>query len=432
MLNVLTGNLDREGGAMFTRAAAGQKNSSWGGGTGAACSFGRWNSRVRGLPELFGELPVSVLAEEIDTPGEGQIRALITVAGNPILSTPNSDRLEGAVEGLDFMLSIDIYVNETTRHADVILPAPEPLEKAHYDLAFYQLAMRNVANYSPAIFEREGPAEWEVFMRLAGVIAGQGPNADVALFDDMVIQTLIQREVGNEASPLAGRDPAELLEALEPRRGPERVLDFMLRSGPYGDGFGERSRGPDARPARAEPARDRPRRARSRGCRRCCARASGKVELAPEPIVADLDRLRAAMARERNGGMVLIGRRQLRSNNSWMHNLPALVKGKERCTLHIHPDDAERLGLADGESRADQLGGGLGRGAGRDDRGHHAGRGVDPARLGPRRRRRADGRGLGARRREQQRAGRRVDGRAAVRERRAERDSGRGERAKWR
>ena len=193
---------------------------------------------MRGLPELFGELPVSVLAEEIETPGEGQVRALITVAGNPILSTPNSDRLEGAVEGLDFMLSIDIYVNETTRHADVVLPAPEPLEKAHYDLAFYQLSTRNIANYSPAIFEREGPAEWEVFMRLAGVIAGQGPNADVALFDDMVIQTLIQREVGNDASPLAGRDPAELLEALEPRRGPERVLDFMLRSGPYGDGFG--------------------------------------------------------------------------------------------------------------------------------------------------------------------------------------------------
>ena len=112
---------------------------------------------MRGLPELFGELPVSALAEEIETPGEGQVRALITVAGNPILSTPNSDRLEGAVEGLDFMLSIDIYVNETTRHADVILPAPEPLEKAHYDLAFYQLSTRNIANYSPAVFEREGP-----------------------------------------------------------------------------------------------------------------------------------------------------------------------------------------------------------------------------------------------------------------------------------
>jgi anaerobic selenocysteine-containing dehydrogenase len=348
VLNALTGNLDREGGAMFTRAAAGQKNSSWGG-AGRGVNFGRWNSRVRGLPELFGELPVSVLAEEIETPGEGQVRALITVAGNPILSTPNSDRLEGAVEGLDFMLSIDIYVNETTRHADVVLPAPEPLEKAHYDLAFYQLSTRNIANYSPAIFDREGPAEWEVFMRLAGVIAGQGPNADVALFDDMVVQTLIQRELGNEASPLAGREPAELLDALEPRRGPERVLDFMLRSGPYGDGFGSDPEGLtldllEQNPHGIDLGALKPR------LPEVLRTASGKVELAPEPIVADLDRLRAAMGRERNGGMVLIGRRQLRSNNSWMHNLPALVKGKERCTLHIHPDDAERLGLADGES----------------------------------------------------------------------------------
>jgi anaerobic selenocysteine-containing dehydrogenase len=348
VLNVLTGNLDREGGAMFTRAAAGQKNSSWGG-AGRPPSFGRWTSRVRGLPELFGELPVSVLAEEIDTPGEGQVRALFTVAGNPLLSTPNSGRLEQAVQGLDLMVSIDIYVNETTRHADVILPAPEPLEKAHYDLALYQLATRNVANYSPAVLEREGPAEWEVFMRLAGVIAGQGPSADVALFDDMVVQTLIQREVGNEASPIAGRDPAELLEALEPRRGPERVLDFMLRSGPYGDGFGADPAGLsvdllEQNPHGIDLGPLEPR------LPDVLRTASGKIELAPEPIVADLDRLRAGMARERNGGMVLIGRRQLRSNNSWMHNLPALVKGKESCTLHIHPDDAERLGLADGET----------------------------------------------------------------------------------
>jgi anaerobic selenocysteine-containing dehydrogenase len=348
VLNVLTGNLDREGGAMFTRSAAGQKNSSGAGGSGRGVRFGRWSSRVRGLPELYGELPVSVLAEEIETPGEGQVRALITVAGNPILSTPNSGRLEAAVEGLDLMVAIDIYVNETTRHADVILPAPEPLEKAHYDLAFYQLSARNVANYSPAVFQREGPAEWEVFMRLAGVIAGQGPNADVALFDDMVIQTLIQRELGNEASPLAGRDPAELLEALEPRRGPERVLDFMLRSGPYGDSFGNEPEGLtldllEQNPHGIDLGPLRPR------IPDVLRTASGKVELAPEPIVADLDRLRAAMGRERNGGMVLIGRRQLRSNNSWMHNLPALVKGRERCTLHIHPDDAVRLGLADGE-----------------------------------------------------------------------------------
>lgn len=348
VLNALTGNLDREGGAMFTRAAAGQRNSTGAGGGGRGVSFGRWSSRVSGLAEHFGELPVAILAEEIETPGEGRVRALITVAGNPIVSTPNSGRLERAVEGLDFMLSIDIYVNETTRHADVILPAPEPLEKAHYDLAFYQLSARNIANFSPAVFEREGPAEWEVFMRLAGVIAGQGPNADVELFDGMVIQTLIQREVGDPASRVAGRNASELLEALEPRHGPERVLDFMLRAGPYGDGFGTDPEGLtldllEQSPHGIDLGPLQPR------LPDVLRTASGKVELAPEPIVADLDRLRAALARERNGGMVLIGRRQLRSNNSWMHNLPALVKGKESCTLHIHPDDAERLGLADGE-----------------------------------------------------------------------------------
>jgi anaerobic selenocysteine-containing dehydrogenase len=349
VLNVLTGNLDREGGAMFTRAAAGQKNSSGPGGSGRGVRFGRWTSRVRGLPELYGELPVSVLAEEIETPGEGQVHCLISIAGNPLVSTPNSGRLERAVEGLDFMLAIDIYVNETTRHADVILPAPEPLEKAHYDLAFYQLSARNVANFSPPVFEREGPAEWEVFMRLAGVIAGQGPNADVGLFDDLVIQTLIQREVGGEGSPLAGRDPAELMAQLEPRRGPERALDFMLRSGPYGDGFGADPDGLsldllERNPHGIDLGPLQPR------LPDVLRTASGKVELAPEPIVADLERLRAALGRERNGGMVLIGRRQLRSNNSWMHNLPALVKGKESCTLHVHPDDAERLGLEDGGS----------------------------------------------------------------------------------
>jgi anaerobic selenocysteine-containing dehydrogenase len=347
VLNVLTGNLDREGGAMFTRAAAGQRNSSGAPGSGRGVRFGRWASRVRGLPEVYGELPVACLAEEIETPGEGQVRALITVAGNPLVSTPNAGRLERAVETLDFMLAVDIYVNETTRHADVILPGPEPLEKSHYDVALYQLAARNVANYSPPVMNGDGPAEWEVLLRLAGVVAGQGPNADVGALDRLVIETLVRREVALPGSPVEERDPGMLLEALEPRRGPERLLDFMLRTGPYGDGFGndpegltlevlERSlHGVDLGPL--EPRLPEALRT-----------PSGQIELAPEPIVEDLERLRAALRRPRNGGLVLVGRRQLRSNNSWMHNLPALVKGKERCTMHVHPEDAERLGLADG------------------------------------------------------------------------------------
>ena len=355
VLNVLTGNLDREGGAMFAQAAAAQKNSSGNGGTGKGVRLGRWDSRVRGLPEMFGELPVSCLAEEIETPGEGQVRALITLAGNPVVSTPNAGRLERAIESLDFQLAIDLYVNETTRHADVILPAPQPLERSHFDLAFYQLSVRNVANYSPAVFEGSGPAEWELLMRLAGVVSGQGPNADVNAVDDLVISTLVQREVSTSGSPVEGREPAELLEALEPRRGPERMLDFMLRVGPYGDAFranGHAGNGDrphaltlsvlEANPHGVDLGAHRPR------LPEVLRTPSGKVELAAESIVADVQRLRTALERERNGDMVLIGRRQLRSNNSWMHNLPALVKGKDRCTLHIHPDDAERLGLHDG------------------------------------------------------------------------------------
>ena len=347
VLNVLTGNLDRDGGAMFPRAAAAQRNSSGAPGTGRGVRFGRWTSRVRGFPEVYGELPAACLAEEIDTPGEGQVRALITVAGNPLVSTPNAGRLERAVETLEFMLAVDIYVNETTRHADVILPGGEPLEKSHYDLALYQLAARNVANYSPPVLNGSGPSEWEILRRLLGVVSGQGPNPDTDALDRLVIETVVRREVGLPGSAVEGRDPQELLEALEPRRGPERVLDFMLRTGPYGDGFAETNGGLtldvlERNPHGVDLGPLEPR------LPDALRTPSGRIELAPEPIVDDLDRLRAALQRPRNGGMVLIGRRQLRSNNSWMHNLPALVKGKDRCTMHVHPDDAERLGLVDG------------------------------------------------------------------------------------
>ena len=347
VVNALTGNLDREGGAMFTKAAAGARNTSGEPGTGKGFAIGRWHSRVRGLPEALGELPVSCLAEEIDTPGEGQIRALITAAGNPLVSTPNSERLERAVDGLDFMLSIDIYVNETTRHADVILPAPGPLEKPHYDLALYQLAARNVANYSPAIFPTNGvPEEWETLARLTGIVTGQGPDTDPDAVDEMVIATLVGRDLASPHSRIAGRDEQEILSELSDRRGPERVLDFLLRSGPYGDAFGEDPEGLtlsvlEDNPHGVDLGPLQPR------IPEVLRTPSGKVELAPPELVADVPRLRDALRRS-NGHMVLVGRRQLRSNNSWMHNLEPLVKGKDRCTAHVHPDDAERLGLSDG------------------------------------------------------------------------------------
>ena len=352
VLNYLTGNLDREGGAMFPLAAVGQRNSSGSGPVGRGVRIGRWASRVAGRPEVFGELPVVGLAEEITTPGEGQVRALVTVAGNPCVSTPDAAALEAAVETLDFIVSLDIYVNETTRHADVILPAPEPLAKAHYDFALYQLAVRSVANYSPPVLDRapEQPDEWETVLRLAAIAAGQGPDADLEAWDELVINTLVGREVALPGSRVEGRSAEELVAELGERRGPERVLDFMLRAGPFGDGFGAEPDGLTlAQLERSPHGIDLgPMRPRLPDVLRT---ASGKIELAPEPIVVDVPRLRAELEAAEppgNGAMTLIGRRQLRSNNSWMHNLPALVKGKDRCTAQVNPADAERLGLADG------------------------------------------------------------------------------------
>ena len=342
VLNVITGNLDRPGGVMFPRAAAGARNTQGEPGRGSGIRLGRWTSRVRGLAESLGELPVVCLAEEIETPGEGQVRALVTLAGNPARSTPNSARLEQALATLDFYVAFDLYVNETTRHADVILPPPSPLQRSHYDLAFYQLAARNVANYSPAVLPLEPGQhdEWRTLLRLAGVLAGQGPDVDLDAFDRLVAGEVLRREA-------PGRDTEALLAELEPRRGPERLLDAMLRLGPYGDGFGEREgtlslAALEAAPHGIDLGPLEPR------LPEVLRTPSGKVELAPPAIVADVERLRAALARRSNGGMVLVGRRQLRSNNSWMHNLDLLVKGKEACTLHVHPDDASRLGLEDG------------------------------------------------------------------------------------
>jgi anaerobic selenocysteine-containing dehydrogenase len=323
VLNVLTGNLDREGGAMLTLAAAAQRNSQGPPGSGRGVTLGRWTSRVRGLPETFGELPAACLGEEMDTPGEGQIRALITIAGNPARSTPNSARVERALAGLDLMVSLDLYRNETTRHAHVVLPVPSPLERSHYDLALYQFACRNVANYSPAVLEPELPEEWVTLLRLAAAAHGQA-ETDVAQMDAFVAGEVAKRE-------------GVPVEAAGDRVGPERLLDLMLRGGPYDltlADLEDAEHGIDLGPLqpRLPDALRTP---------------SGRIELAPEPLVADVERLRAALHEEREA-MVLIGRRHLRSNNSWMHNLPLLVRGPQRCTLQVHPEDAARLGLAHG------------------------------------------------------------------------------------
>ena len=341
VLNVLTGNLDRPGGAMFPKPAAGAPNTLGAPRYGRQTRIGRWRSRVRGLPESFGELPVACLAEEIESPGDGQVRALVTVAGNPALSAPNSGRLQRTLASLELLVCVDFYVNETTRHADVVLPPPSPLARGHYDLAFYLFALRNVANYSPPVFPPEPGQldEWQILSKLA--LVAQGLDADPALADDAAIRELVGRAVADPCSPFHERDADEVLAELAPRTGPERILDFMLRVGPYRltlDTLLEHPHGVDLGPLQPR-------------LPEVLRTPSGMVELAPEPLVADVTRLRASLDRARDrddGTLVLIGRRHLRSNNSWMHNIGTLARGKGRCTLQVNPADAARIGLEDG------------------------------------------------------------------------------------
>jgi anaerobic selenocysteine-containing dehydrogenase len=343
VINVITGNLDRPGGRMFPLAAHAAPDPDAPGGRG--WRVGRFASRVKGYPEAFGQLPVATLADEIEEPGEGQVRALVTIAGNPVLSTPNGKRLARALESLAFMVAIDPYVNETTRHADVVLPPTSLMARHHYDFAFYGLAVRNVANYSPPVVAAEGPDEWEILSRLALVAAGQDVMTDPAVVPAMALAHLVDKAVGPRGS-LGGMSPSEIMSAVEGREPVQQILDFRLRAGPYGDRFGLRPGGlslavVEANPHGVDLGALMPR--LPNGLRT----ASGKVELAPAVIVADVARLAAAVSTPAPE-LVLIGRRQVRSNNSWMHNVPTMIRGSNRCTLLVHPADAARLGLADG------------------------------------------------------------------------------------
>jgi anaerobic selenocysteine-containing dehydrogenase len=329
VLNTLTGNLDRPGGVLFNSPALGSPNTRGPGGRGPGTEIHRRHTRVRGLPETLGEFPAPALAEEIDTPGAGQIRALITVAGNPVVSAPNARRLDAALAGLDLLVAVDVYVNETTRHADVILPVPTTLEKEHYDVFLYPFALRNVANWSEPVLPRPAgqPEEWEVIAKLALIAAGKGPDADPAEFDDVAYASLARHASGEVVDAVAATG----------RRGPARTIDLLLRTGPYGltlDDLLNNPHGIDLGPLqpRLPDALRTP---------------SGCVELAPPLLLADLARLRTDLHAEA-AELVLIGRRHLRSNNSWMHNVPALLKGSLRCTVLVHPTDAHRLGLIDG------------------------------------------------------------------------------------
>jgi anaerobic selenocysteine-containing dehydrogenase len=339
-VNILTGNLDEPGGAMFAKAAAFASNTNGAPGRGKGITLGRRTSRVSGAPDVYGEFPMTCLAEEIEVPGEGQIRALISIAGNPVLSAPNGARIASALDTLDFMVSVDIYLNETTRHADVILPGLSPLEESHFDVALPQFAFRNSARYSlpvlPALANR--PAEWEILLRLHAIVSGRGAEIDIRTLDDDLAADDVRRVAGPAAE--------HVLAALAGSSGPERLIDLAVRGGPYGDRFGMNPAGLTLGKLKATPAgidlgELAPR------IPELLRTPSGTIELAPPLLVDDLARVRADLTRP-VPELVIVGRRQLRSNNSWMHNLPALAKGPFRCTALVSQSDAARLGLQHG------------------------------------------------------------------------------------
>ncbi len=315
LINILTGNIDREGGVMFPLPAMDFVKLL----KHEAKAF-RWNSRVRGLPEIASELPTTTLAEEILTPGEGQVKAMITLAGNPILSAPDSNQMEKAFASLDYMVAIDIYLNETTRHADIILPPATALEVMHYDFVLNIVALRNIANYSPPVFpiDKDQRYDWQIIMAL-------------------------QRQL-EQGHPLWLQIKHSLFSWLTP----ERRINLGLQIGPYGffsrqklslGKLKEQPHGIDLGPLKP-----------------CLPKrlftSNKRINLTPTRITADLKRIPQLIETHQGESkpLRLIGRRDLRSNNSWMHNSPRLMKGHDRCTLLMHPQDAIRRELQAGQA----------------------------------------------------------------------------------
>lgn len=340
VVNVLTGHLDEPGGSMFATAPAFAGNATGPDGTGLGVTTGAYSSRVSGAPEIMGQLPLACLAEEIETEGDGQIRALVMLGSNAVLSSPDGPRLSRALEKLDFLVCFDIYLNETTRHADLILPGPSPLEESHYDVFFSQFSCHNHARFSPPTLPRptDIPDDWETMVRFIGIMRGRGSDVDLAMMDDELLIELL--------GEMAEDELVAVTEALSSRTGAERRVDLGLRTGPYGDWFGMNPDGISLASLEAAPSGIDfgplvPR------IPEALRTPSGKIEMTPPDFMAAL-RVTATELDDEAPECVIIGRRHLRSNNSWLHNLPVLAKGRFKCTLLIHPEDAAKWGVVDG------------------------------------------------------------------------------------
>ena len=323
------------------------------------------------------------------------------------------------------MICVDPYLNATTRHADVILPPPSVLEKSHYDLAFTALSVRNVANFSPPVFEREpgSPSEFQILVRLAAIAAGLGADADPDALADATIAGRVAEAVADPASSIHGRDADEIVAALGDRPAEERLLDLLLRTGHRGDAFGARPGGLSLELLEAHPhgidfGPLEPR------LPDALATESGKVELAPSQLVDDLARLESALAVTAAGGMVLVGRRQLRTANSWTQNVQVLVRGKDSCVAQLHPGRCRQDRARRRRHRHDPLGRRLDRRPGGGHRRRHARGRVRPVRLGSRPAGHAPGSGHRTRRGQRQHPHRRLRRRPDLGERRAQRHPG--------
>ena len=346
-VNALTGNLDRAGGSMFPQGVfeAILFSDRYRDGT---LPYARWHSRVSGLPELGGQLPCAAMMEEMDTPGEGQVRALITLCGNPVLSTPNGGgRLTRAIESLDFVLSFDIFINETSRHADVILPSPKCLTHSDFMVVYPFFTVRDYLRWSAPVFEappgflHDTEVICELVARMKGISAEEA--------DELALR-MLHEQLRDQRNAVASAVPFETaLNALTEFYGQDRMLELLVRSGPYGDHFGQRPGGLTIEKLKAEPhgIDFGPMQSRIDDV---IFLPSGRIDLAPALITCDLPRLERWIAEEKPDGLHLLGRRHMRSFNTWMHNLPSLAKGPNPCTLLMHPRDAERRGIADGQS----------------------------------------------------------------------------------
>lgn len=359
VVNILTDNLDKAGGAMFPEqpfvaASHAHKHPD------AGPQYNRYQSRVSGYPEVLGQMPAVALAEEILTAGDQQIQALVCFAGNPVVSHPASDQLERALASLDLLVCVDIYHNETSKHAHVILPGSSPFEDSHYDSFLGAMGYRNTARYSPPVFATDNPREWDLGLTLAYITARQQvPNA-VALqdFEDTVVAAAVAAYTEDPGSPLFKRDVQEIMALIGPQQGVERLLDLGIRAGRWGDHFGAATASASLTLQALIDTPDGIDLGALRGQRlqEIVGHRDPHINLGPQAILDDIRRLQATLpaadlppAESPDYPWQLIGRRNAQANNSWLHNLPVLAKGRDICTLEIHPRDAELLGISSGD-----------------------------------------------------------------------------------